>query len=103
MKTEKEKEAKRVKKALKDPEIKRQIALQLSVPKTEGECRDVFICPLKGCLAVQAHDYIPFGIGRGVWRNMCHCNAVDANWIFRAHKVESLPARADKKKEIQIR
>jgi hypothetical protein len=57
-----------------------------------GEARSIYICQDKKCRQIQAHDFIPYGIGRGVWRNPCHCNAVDSNWIFRAKELKTITA-----------
>lgn len=57
-----------------------------------GEARTIYICQENGCRQIQSHDYIPYGIGRGVWRNPCHCNAVDQNWIYRAKELKTITA-----------
>jgi len=58
---------------------------KISLPK--GELREFYLCDEKGCGQIQSHDFIPYGLGRGRWYNVCHCNAVDSNWIFRAIKL----------------
>jgi len=74
-------------------EQQRLVRRLLRLPLTPGECRTVHICRDRGCNQIQAHDFVPYGLGRGVWRNMCLCNAVDRNWIFRAAEVGKRTAR----------
>lgn len=58
------------------------IKIMRRLPVVQGETRSIFLCP--DCGVVQAHDFIPYSIGRGRWYNMCCCNAVSNEWIHRA-------------------
>jgi hypothetical protein len=46
--------------------------------------RTVYQCTT--CKKVQAHDYIPFSLGHGIWYNPCLCNLVSSSWSHRQAK-----------------
>lgn len=70
----------------------KEVHAMLRVPLWEGFMRAVYLCTT--CGQIQAHDFIPYGIGRGAQRNPCLCACVSSNWIHNeARRVAEKPAK----------
>ena len=67
------------------------IALMRKIPRVNGEKRCVFMCKL--CGEISGRRFIPYGIGQGLWVNMCLCHATGNNKSMdtRATIVERKP------------
>ena len=61
-----------------------QVQALLGLHLTAGEARSIYMCQDGRCRKIHSHDFIPYGLGVGVWRSGCHLSAGDANWIHRA-------------------
>jgi hypothetical protein len=62
------------------------MALKLP-PKMKGYARGYYIC--LDCGQPQYHEYIPFGIGRGIQANTCWCQ-ITSN---RTHRLKTVTRR----------